>query len=349
VAEPSSGNYPPPTPMAAPIRLADEYFRAALEAAPTGMLLVDEHGCIALANDYILSLFGYSREELLGQRVEVLVPERFEHHAELRRGYASGGLGTAARIMGQGRDLFGRRKDGTEVPVEIGLNPMSTPDGLFVLCVVGDITERLKTTARLRKTAEEKETLLREVHHRVKNNLQIISSLLNLQLATLDDVPAAKVLRETQNRVHSIALVHDLLQLSTERAKVDLTEYLGALTSHVSGSWGSSVSLGLEVQPGLSLPLEAAVPCGLIVNELVTNSLKHAFPAGQGTISVGAARQGDDVDITVKDDGVGIPEDAPAGLGLELLATLSRQLHGTLEVIRSGGTSARLRFPSPLG
>lgn len=316
----------------------------ALEAAPTGMLLVDEAGRIALANDYVLRLFGYERDALLGQPVEVLVPVRYEHHAALRGGYLGGGAPTP-RMMGQGRDLAGRRRDGSEVPVEIGLNPMSTPEGVFVLCSVVDITERLRAATRLRRTAEEKETLLREVHHRVKNNLQVISSLLNLQVGALAGSAAAEALRETQNRVHSIALVHDLLQLTTEQARVDLTEYLGALTSHVAVSWGTGVRLDLDVQPGLSLPLEAAVPCGLIVNELVTNALKHAFPSGQGCIAVGAGRHGEVVHLSVQDDGVGISEGAPAGLGLELLATLSRQLRGTLEVTRAEGTLAQLRFP----
>jgi PAS domain S-box-containing protein len=323
------------------VQLSDEHFRLALEAAPTGMLLLDERGRIALANDYVLKLFGYARDELLGLSVEVLVPERFSGHADFRRGYWAH---PTARLMGQGRDLFGRRKDGSEVPVEIGLNPMPTAEGVFVLSSIVDITERLRAAERLRSALEVKELLLREVHHRVKNNLQVISSLLSLQLGSAGDSPAAKVLRDTQNRVHAIALVHDLLHASTEQARIDLREYLGALTSHVLTSWDTGVSLSLEAQPGLSLPLEAAVPCGLIINELITNSLKHAFPTGQGAITVGAARDGAVVELLVRDDGVGMKEGTSPGLGLELLATLSRQLKGTLAFERQGGTTARVRF-----
>ena len=329
----------------APVQLVDEHFRLAFEAAPTGMLLIDEQGRILLANDYVLRLFDFTRDELVGQGVERLVPERFSDHAEIRRRFWAA---PSSRMMGQGRDLFGRRKDGSEVPVEVGLNPMPTRDGVLILCSVIDITERLKTAGELRGALAAKETLLREVHHRVKNNLQVISSLLNLQAANAGE-PAARVLRETQNRVHSIALVHDLLQLSTEQARVDLTEYLGALTSHLASSWGPGVRVSLDVRGNVSLPLEAAVPCGLIVNELVTNSLKHAFPSGRGSVTVSVVREAEHVELVVRDDGIGIPQPPPSsglGLGLELLGTLSRQLKGSFELVSQGGTTATVRFSS---
>jgi PAS domain S-box-containing protein len=330
--------------VSSPVQLADEHFRLALEAAPTGMLLIDDGGTIVLANAYVLRLFGYGKEELIGQKIELLVPQRFVRHTEFRRAY---GDAPSARLMGVGRDLFGRRKDGSEVPVEIGLNPMPIGGRVFVLSSLIDITERLREAEQLRSALEAKEMLLREVHHRVKNNLQVISSLLNLQVASVGDSPAAKVLRETQNRVHSISLVHDLLQLSTEPARIDVCEYFAALTSHVAASWGTGVNLSLEVQEGLQLPLESAVPCGLIVNELLTNSLKHAFPSGKGCIVVSASQDGDQVELAVRDDGIGMVEHATPGLGLELLETLSRQLDSKLELSRAGGTTGRVRFRPP--
>jgi PAS domain S-box-containing protein len=118
----------------------EEQFRLALEAAPTGMLMTDHTGTIVLVNAQIEKLFGYPRNELLGQRIEVLVPERFRaHHPGLREAFSRN---PAARPMGAGRELYGLRKDGTEVPIEIGLNPLRTPDGEFVLSSVVDISHR---------------------------------------------------------------------------------------------------------------------------------------------------------------------------------------------------------------
>src|SRR5579863_3135369 len=131
---------------------ATEQFRLALEAAPTGMLMMDETGTIVLVNAQIEALFGYGRDELLGKRLEMLVPERFRaHHPELRKTFFGD---PKTRVMGAGRELYGLRKDGTEVPIEIGLNPLQTPEGRFVLSSIADITERKRATEQFRLALE---------------------------------------------------------------------------------------------------------------------------------------------------------------------------------------------------
>ena len=208
--------------------LHGELFRIALEAAPTGMIMVDRDGRIVLVNAQVERIFGYRRQELVGESIDMLVPSRFrERHPDVRNRFFAEPV---ARPMGAGRDLYGIRKDGSEVPVEIGLNPVRTLAGEFVLSSVVDITERKRAEEALEeqrndldRQSREREVLLKEIYHRVKNNLQVISSLLNLQTSSVTDGRARESLEEARNRVLSIALVHEQLYQSTDLGRVDFS------------------------------------------------------------------------------------------------------------------------------
>jgi len=326
---------------------AVEQFRLAIEAAPTGMLMVDRSGTIVLVNVQIEALFGYEREELIGRPVEILVPERFRaRHPDNRASFLASPV---ARPMGGGRDLFGLRKDGTEMPIEIGLNPLRTPDGDFVLSSVVDITERKRRTTELTAALREREVLLQEVHHRVKNNLQIISSLINMQLRNLDPGPSGDALVECQTRVQAIALIHEQLYQSKDYAQIPFAEYVRSLANNVFSATGSSVALQLDLQD-VALTVEQAIPCGLVLNELITNALKHAFRDGRaGRVQVGLARLADGrCRISVVDDGIGLPGGldtiSSTSLGLQLVRSLAEQLEAELEVEGHAGASFRLTF-----
>ena len=333
-------------------RRAVEQFRLAIEAAPTGMLMVDRTGTIVLVNVQIEALFGYEREELIGQRVEMLVPERFrERHPAARTGFAQSPV---ARPMGAGRDLFGLRKDGTEVPIEIGLTPLRTPDGEFVLSSVVDITERKRRTSELTSALKEREVLLQEVHHRVKNNLQIISSLINMQLRNLEPGPSGDALVECQTRVQAIALIHEQLYRSQNYAQIPFADYVRGLANNVFAATGSSssrVSLDLALDD-VALAVDQAIPCGLVLNELITNSLKHAFKDGRsGRVRVELRRLSEErCRVSVEDDGTGLPEgmdiSKSPSLGLQLVRTLAEQLDAVLEVESQSGVVFRLTFPA---
>ena len=329
----------------------EERFRRVVEAAPSAMVMVNADGRIEMVNIQAERVFGYSRSELLGQPVEILVPERFgSHHPHLREGFMSEPL---SRPMGAGRDLYARRKDGSEFPVEIGLNPIETEEGPMVLSAIVDISDRKDKEEHIKAALREKDILLGEIHHRVKNNLQIVHSLLDLQSTRIEDPTVLGMLHDTRNRIQSMALIHQTLYQSHDFSGVDFGHFLENLAPILAASYGmerACVNLSIDVAEVL-VPLNAAIPCGLIVNELVTNSLKHAFPAGEsGEILVSVAKEGTGtVRLSVRDDGVGIPDGLEiaktTSLGLKLVTILAEQLGGDLAVQRARPTEFTLRFP----
>ena len=223
---------------------------------------------------------------------------------------------------------------------------------LYYEGMMEDITDQKCAEERLRASLAEKELLLKEIHHRVKNNLQVISSLLSLQSGSVTDKKALELFMESQHRVRSMAMVHERLYQSPDLASIDFAEYVQSLVSHLSRAYGSasgSVAVRLNVQ-GVSLGVDQAISCGLIINELVSNSLKHAFPQGrQGAIWVTLDRGAGSYVLAVGDDGAGLPADfsfsTAETLGLQLVRTLAEQLDGTIEVDTKRGTVFRITFP----
>jgi len=210
-----------------------------------------------------------------------------------------------------------------------------------------------RVTANLRASEERKEALLREVHHRVKNNLAVICSLFYLQSTYTKDEAAADIFRDMENRVHSMALVHERLYGSENLARIDFAEYAQTLAKDIFSSQGSlsvPIRLKTELEPVI-MGVDLAVPCGLILNELISNALKHGFPnSADGEINL-TLRSGPDGQCTlcVKDSGVGIPTDlepnTSKSLGLRLVRSLTQQIRGTFELVNTNpGTSAHLQF-----
>jgi len=215
-----------------------------------------------------------------------------------------------------------------------------------------ELNERKRVEARITASLQEKEVLLKEVHHRVKNNLQVISSLLYLQSDKIKDQQAIEIFRDSQNRVRSMALIHEKLYQAKDLAKIDLSSYLHSLIGYLFRSYGTNAS-GIRLQvhaENVFLGIDMAMPCGLIINELVSNALKHAFPAGRnGEISIELSRHSQNCYmLCVRDNGVGMkPEislDNAPTLGLQLVNTLVQQMDGTVELERNGGTAFNIRF-----
>jgi two-component sensor histidine kinase len=213
-------------------------------------------------------------------------------------------------------------------------------------------SELAKQMEERTRELREKEVLLKEIHHRVKNNLQVISSLLSLQAAQIKDPLTLQLFRDSQNRVRSMALIHEKLYQSHDLARIDFKGYIQSLSSDLVRSFAAEargVAFRLEVD-AIELEIDQAIPCGLIINELVSNSLKYAFPEERkGEVHIQFSKDGDhQFHLTVGDDGIGIPESVDyqntGSLGLQLVNSLVSQLGGTVELRRSGGTEFHISF-----
>jgi PAS domain S-box-containing protein len=221
-----------------------------------------------------------------------------------------------------------------------------------VIEYVRDITERKKAEDRLQESLQEKEVLLREIHHRVKNNMQVISSLLNLQSRQIKDPFVLEMFKESQRRIRSMALIHERLYQSSDFSRIEFSQYLRNLATHLFHSYqvdASRVYLKIEAEE-VHLNINTAIPCGLIVNELVSNALKHGFPEGRsGELGIDLRRaEGDAYVLRVKDDGVGFPEELDfrktETLGMQIVNTLVSQIDASIDLVRDKGTEFTIHF-----
>jgi len=217
-----------------------------------------------------------------------------------------------------------------------------------------EVVERQQAEERLRRSLDEKEILLKEIHHRVKNNLQIVSSLIDLQASQAPDLPIQQMFRDSRDRIRSMALLHEKLYQSSDLTHIDLPDYIQILSGELFHSYGAApdlISLEVEVDE-ISVGINEAIACGLIINELVSNALKHAFPkerSGKICISLHSTDPGK-LCLVVSDDGVGLPTDLDLAtlqsLGLKLVASLTNQLKGELEFSTTTGAEFRVTFPA---
>jgi two-component sensor histidine kinase len=245
-----------------------------------------------------------------------------------------------------------QRKDGTLIDVSVLASPIFVDETLVgVYGIYRNITDRKKAEEKLKASLKEKEVLLREIHHRVKNNLQVISSLLTLQSNQIKGKKNMEFFKDSQNRVKSMALIHEKLYQSHNLARINFKEYLSTLVNGLFRSYhtrSSNITLKLDVED-VSLEVDSAIPCGLIVNELVSNSLKYAFPdERKGEIRVALrSLNKKNIELVVSDNGIGIPDDFDVrkaeSLGLHLVTILAEdQLDGEIKLSRDHGTEFRI-------
>ena len=314
------------------------------------MFQVNSEGIFEYVSPSIKDLLGYEAEDIIGKRdyefIGMAHPDDFEILIDT--------IQLVIQTLKPNRIQHRlKHADGHYIWVETVGNPLSNSKGEFsgAVYITRDITELKKVDTQLKSSLEEKEVLLREIHHRVKNNMQIISSLLNLQSKYLNDEKTVNVLNESRNRVISMAMVHEELYRSHDLSKIDFADYIQRLLSGLFNSYGidkNFIKPKINVEDVL-LNIDIAVPCGLIINELVSNSLKHAFVQGQkGKISIKFHPQDEKYVLKVADDGIGFPENIDFNntktLGLQLVTTLVKQLSGSINIYRDTGTLFKIVF-----
>jgi len=329
------------------VRRSELQYRTLIETSPDAIVLLDSGFAIRMVNPRGVAMAGVpSASGLIGKRAYHLIAER-DHdlisklRSELRH----------HRILKDVK-LHLVRGDGGEFPAEVSAayTGLGGREAAGIIVIVRDVTERNEAEAQIRQSLQEKEVLLKEVHHRVKNNMQVISSLLSLQGEQITDPAALMSFRDSQNRVRSMALVHEKLYRSESLASIDFSEYVIDLMASLKRSYiVSDVDLRVEADE-LRLGVDMAIPCGLIINELVSNALKHAFKGRKGgVVDVRIKRNGHGMTmIRVQDNGNGLPSDfdhrQSNSLGMQLVSMLTEQLGGSLEVHGATGTCFTITF-----
>lgn len=330
--------------------------RMLLDATPEGIVVVDDEGLIVEVNGALEWMFGYPRQQLIGQSSDMLVTEADRPTVQgYRERYAADPQAMLTR--GSGPDITALRSDGKAFPAQVGLSPYQLGDQLRIIATVRDVTEQRAVERRMETSLREKEVLLREVHHRVKNNMAVMSSLFYLQQRYAKDPDTVRVFRESESRVRSMAMVHEVLYRSDDLSAVDFSRYLDSLVDHLSNVYRGTLPglrLDREIEP-IRLSLDQAVPCGLLLNEVLTNAFKHAFVDGApAALRVLARARAGEVRIEIVDNGVGVPEDLSPDrtqtLGMRLMQALTEQLDGRLSTERQDrGTRTSLTFPLIVG
>jgi PAS domain S-box-containing protein len=295
-------------------------------------------------------IFGYWKAEIMGEKLSLLhLPEDTERLAEIHRKMKR-------REVEFSGEITLVRKNGEQFPALLTIHPLRDDSGAVrsALSVCIDITVLKRAEAQIRASLLEKENLLREIHHRVKNNMQVVSALLVLQSKKTKDRKILEMFRDSEHRIKTMALIHEKLYQSRSFGTIDLAEYLTRLIQYLFRSYGehsAGITLQMDVQ-GISLDIDTALPCSLIINELVSNSLKYAFPDGKGGKICIRVRKEDEKGFVMEilDNGIGLPPgldlERTETLGLRLVHGLAvSQLGGSIEKGTGKGTSFIIRFP----
>jgi len=338
------------------LKLSQIRLENAMDLARLANWEFDPSNKILTFNDRFYSMFGTTAESEGGYQIPLenyinkyVYPDDVPSIAEL-----------IESSLREGRSVFGKEihhrvisNDGKirHMAIHIRVNPATEKESAHVYGTIQDITERKKVEEKLKKSLDEKEVLIKEIHHRVKNNLMVISSLLNLQSQYIKDKEALDIFRESQNRARSMALIHERLYRSSDLKRIDFGDYIQTLATDLFHTYVTDpvrVKLNMCVE-NLMVDINTTVPLGLIVNELVTNSMKHGFAGDVDVeINIDFHKEGDEFVLVVEDTGVGFPDDIDfrntSTLGLQLVNNLTTQINGKIELNKDKGTKFRITF-----
>lgn len=335
------------------LRESEEKYRTILDNIEDGYFETDLHGNFTFINPAVERMLGYSEEELLGMNNREYMDDQ-----NARKVYETFNKVYETGEPKKGFDWKLIRKDGGRIFVEASFNLRKDAEGepIGFRGIVRDITNRKEKEEKIKESLREKEVLLGEIHHRVKNNLAVISGLLYLQAEKTDTEAGRNLLQQSQGRINSMAIVHELLYENHSFSSIDPGKYIEQLIVHISSNLSvRDKDIETNIQTGnLQLDMNIAIPCALIINELLTNAYKYAFTGkDEGTIDVNIYRQDDQNILEVIDDGVGIPDahvkgegEKDEGLGMHLVRILTQQLCGELTITNEKGSSFVISFPA---
>jgi PAS domain S-box-containing protein len=331
------------------LRESEEQFRTMIEHSLQGIFIFQDMGLV-YANDAISQITGYSLEEL-----HALSPEEFQgivhpEDQEIVWGRLADRL--AGKEVPSRYEFRVIRKDRETVWLEMISSRIEFEGKPAVQGAVIDISDRQQADERIKASLREKEVMLREIHHRVKNNMQIILSLLRIQSRAVKDRETREMFKQSQNRIRSMALIHEALYKSGDLAHIDIADYISRMTTHLLSIYREDLG-EIEIEQdagGIFLDINKAIPCGLMISELVSNSLKHAFPGkrtGHILIRMTKSQIGKNI-LIVKDNGIGFPAGLDfrktETLGLQLVTDLVMQINGTIQIKKTKGTEFVVKF-----
>ncbi|WP_449658028.1 histidine kinase dimerization/phosphoacceptor domain -containing protein [Amazonocrinis nigriterrae] len=341
------------------LRESEQRFRAAFHQAAVGIAHVAIDGRWLLVNQRLCDIVGYTPQELqLGSFQDITYPDDLEAALQYIKQILAGDIQTFSL---EKRYI---RKDNSLVWVNVTVSLLRETSGVpkYFISVVEDISERQaalqerqKSQEQLQASLREKEVLLKEIYHRVKNNLQVISSLLSLQSEYIKDKSDMEIFQQSQQRIASMALIHEKMYQSPDLARINFSEYVQDLVASLRTSYevnASAITLKLNIDEHILLGLDTAIPCGLIIHELVSNSLKYAFPVGrEGEISIEITEiVAGQILLSVSDNGIGLPSNfnfiETASLGWQLVDALASQLAGDIKINSNNGVEFQIRFPT---
>lgn len=328
---------------------SEEKYRTILDNIEEGFYEVDLAGNFTFFNDSLCRMLNYSKDELMGMN-----NQQYMDKESAKRVYEIFNKVYKTGRPSKGIEFQTIRKDRVKKHGEISVSLIKDSKGqpIGFRGIIRDITERKLAEEKIKASLEEKEVMLREIHHRVKNNMQIMSSLLRLQSGKIKDKKTLEIFKTSQSRIRSMAFIHESLYNSKDLARIDFSDYTSRVTTHLFSLYGARkapINYKVEVKD-VFLDINTAIPCGLIINELVTNSLKHAFPddrRGEILVKMHADKRGKHT-LIVKDTGIGFPEELDfretETLGMQLVTDLVIQIGRSIKLNREGGTTFTIVF-----
>ncbi len=322
---------------------------SAVQHNPASIVITNIEGILEYANPKTMEITGYEEAELVGQRPELMFQSEFVTKQTNKEIFES--LSEGKTWKGE---LLNKKKSGELYWANVTIVPISNSRGKIshFIGIEEDITDKKITHEQLRHSLEEKELMLREIHHRVKNNLQVISSLLSMQASHIKEPEARNSFNISRDRVKSMSLVHEQLYRTSDMTRINFEEYINMLTAHLLDSYGEHggrIKVNTKAC-NIKFGIDTAIPCGLIINELLVNSLKHAFPGNkEGEINIEIVSLGEGkYTLTISDNGIGLPKNYESlknnSLGMQLVEALTIQLDGKMLITNGKGSKFEISF-----